>query len=67
MEEWQLAAISSGTGTRQLQCGMEEGFREGEGKREVGAMAVHVTLGVPLVMLSATLASVARLWIASFV
>jgi hypothetical protein len=65
MEEWQLAAISSATGTRQLQCGMEEG-RERERGRE-GRWPVHVTLGVTLVMLSATLASVPRLWIASFV
>jgi hypothetical protein len=33
MEEWQLVAISSATGTRQLQCGMEEG-RERERVRE---------------------------------
>jgi hypothetical protein len=46
---------------------MWHGRREGEGKREGGARGVHVTLGVTLVMLSATLASVARLWIASFV
>jgi hypothetical protein len=46
---------------------MWHGRREGEGKREGGAMGVHVTLGVTLVRFSATLASVARLWIACFV
>jgi len=62
-----MAACSNLFWNRNPTAPMWHGRREGEGKREGGAMGVHVTLGVTLVRFSATLASVARLWIACFV